>query len=372
MGWTAKRFGTDGGHGGYYSHERPTVETVGKKYQWLARSKLLCRLTDNYWLAEDFHDSGPKHYGYATDIGFERDVDPCLYDHPTHSDGGGFGAHRGLAAPLPVIDDRDNDERLAWPREFSFETGNVDDPFIVDNSGGRWCRLSWFVSVNRSAERHRTRALHGLLQREFRFTHAVLCEPAHAASLQRDLRARGHIDVRDWDPIEYTDGPFLYEYWRGTWPSCRWRAVTDWREGAAFRVAFPVEEYRWESHLDRSMPEGARGQVLAPWIMDEERLRLSPHCPDLIESAAGETIGWRGQERNNSGFVVHQDWFFDFLRRANLACVWITVGEREAWDEDGDDGATVVRRFNSIIRLVDRRAITERWYEDTDWRVRSS
>src|SRR5258708_3532144 len=83
--------------------------------------------------------------------------------------------------------DRDNDERLAWPREFSFETGNVDDPFIVDNSGGRWCRLSWFVSVNRSAERHRTRALHGLLQREFRFTHAVLCEPAHAASLQRDL-----------------------------------------------------------------------------------------------------------------------------------------------------------------------------------------
>ena len=120
------------------------------------------------------------------------------------------------------------------------------------------------------------------------------------------------------------------------------------------------------------MPEGARGQVLAPWIMDEERLRLSPHCPDLIESAAGETIGWRGQERNNSGFVVHQDWFFDFLRRANLACVWITVGEREAWDEDGDDGATVVRRFNSIIRLVARRAITERWYEDTDWRVRSS
>ena len=96
----------------------------------------------------------------------------------------------------------------------------------------------------------------------------------------------------------------------------------------SIRVAYPVEEYRWESHLDRSMPEGARGQVLAPWIMDEERLRLSPHCPDLIESAAGETIGWRGQERNNSGFVVHQDWFFDFLRRANLACVLITVGDR--------------------------------------------
>jgi hypothetical protein len=103
--------------------------------------------------------------------------------------------------------------------------------------------------------------------------------------------------------------------------------------GATFRVAFPVERYLWESHLDRSMPEGARGQILAPWIMDDERLRLSPHCPNLIESAAGETIGWCGQERNNSGLVVSQDWFSDFLRRANLECVWITVGERQAWDE---------------------------------------
>jgi hypothetical protein len=228
MGWTAKRFGKDRGHHGYYSYERPTVERVGKKYQWLARSKLLCRLSDNYWLAEDFEDTGPKRYRYATDIGFERDVDPCLYDHPAHTNGGGFGAHRGLAASLPVIDDRDGDERLAWPREFSFEAGNVDDPFIVDNTGGRWCRLSWFVRADRSSERHRPGTLHDLLQRESRFTLAVLCEAARAGSLQRDLRATGHIDVTDWDPIEYTDGPFLYEYWRGTWPSRQWRAVTKW------------------------------------------------------------------------------------------------------------------------------------------------
>ena len=199
---------------------------------------------------------------------------------------------------------------------------------------------------------------------------AVLCGSAHAASLQRDLRVIGHIDLADWDPIEYTDGPFLYEYWRGTWPSHRWRAVTNRLADAAFRVAFPIETYWWESHLDRSMPEGARGQILAPWIMGEERLRLSPHCPNLIENAAGETIGWCGQKHHNSGFVVHQDWFFDFLRRANLACVWITVGEREAWGEDSDDVATVCRRFNSIIRLEDGRAIAERWYEDTDSRLR--
>ena len=115
------------------------------------------------------------------------------------------------------------------------------------------------------------------------------------------------------------------------------------------------------------MPEGARGQILALWLMGEERLRLSPHCPNFIESAAGEMIGWCGQERNNSGFVVRQDWFFDFLRRANLACLWIIVGEREAWGEDNDHGAWVVSRLiKSIIRLEDGRKIAERWHEDTD------
>jgi hypothetical protein len=370
MGWTEARFGQDHGDGDSDYSEQPTIERVGKKYQWLARSKLLCRLADNFWIVDNFDDSRPKAYRYITDIDFERDIDPTLYAHPSHQDDQAFGRDLGLLAPPPMIAAQDNEARFAWPLAFDFESMPVDNPFFVDRTGEGWARLSWYVSGERHGEEPKNYSTHNLLQREFRFTHAVLCEPAEAPRLQTALHAASHIDVPDWDPIEYTDGPFLYEFWRGNWRSQQWRAVTHRIGRAAARVAFPVEECRWESHLDRTLPDGGRGRLLAPWIMGSERLRLSAVRQNCIEDANGQVVAWNSSWPDNIGLVVRRSWLEVFLRRANLACVWLTVGEREAWADDEDRGALVYRRFNSVVRQDNSGLVATRWYEDTDARPR--
>jgi len=84
-GWTRKRFKNDNSHMGRYSRDRPSIERISKKYQWLALAELLSRLADNYWMEGEYR-SLPKPYGSPLDIGFERDIDPTIIeDKPNHS-----------------------------------------------------------------------------------------------------------------------------------------------------------------------------------------------------------------------------------------------------------------------------------------------
>jgi hypothetical protein len=47
FGWNSQRFPSDHGHSGM-SSERPQMERIGKKYQWLALSELLARLSTTF------------------------------------------------------------------------------------------------------------------------------------------------------------------------------------------------------------------------------------------------------------------------------------------------------------------------------------
>ncbi len=244
LGWTFARFGKDIGRENYGS-DRPSVESIGKEYQWLARSELLCRLADSVWLFADFDDCGPRRYRYATDVSFVRDVDPSLYAHPKHSQGKSFGTERRLALIPGSIAAREGSARMEWPFEGDPGAAASESTVVTDNEGARWLRLDWYASVDRRNEPRRANGGHDLLQQEFYFIRTVLCPPTQVAELQASLRAEGHIDIHRWAPPEHTDGPFLYENWRGIWPIDRWCSRT--ANKRSYRVAFPVEDYRWES-----------------------------------------------------------------------------------------------------------------------------
>src|SRR4029077_16118748 len=69
FGWTKKRFAHEFVHHRDYSRERPLIERVGKKYQWLALDELLCGLSDNYWMGGLF-GGGTRRYDTPLDVGF--------------------------------------------------------------------------------------------------------------------------------------------------------------------------------------------------------------------------------------------------------------------------------------------------------------
>ncbi|MCW0054097.1 hypothetical protein OIV36_32025, partial [Burkholderia pseudomallei] len=78
LGWTKRRFPDDTASHGDYSRDRPVVERIGKKYQWIALGELLCRLSDNYWIKGNFGDDA-KCYDNPLDLGFLRDIDPTVF-----------------------------------------------------------------------------------------------------------------------------------------------------------------------------------------------------------------------------------------------------------------------------------------------------
>ena len=172
------------------------------------------------------------------------------------------------------------------------------------------------------------------------------------------------MEILDWNPIEYTDGPYLYELrHRPTWPSVKWRDVRPYSSSSTLKVAFPVEEYIWESHLDGSLPEGARATVLARWLMEECDLHLDPLTHHRTLDSSGRHVAWSNCSKwGDSGIVVRQEWFDDFLRESDLECVWMVVGEREAWNDGDQTGAAAYRRFNRL-----RVYSNGEWFPEVCW-----
>lgn len=363
FGWSAKRFGED--IGDRRGHERPRVERIGKKYQWLAASELLARLVNNYWMIGKYDDGGPFRYTIATDVDFERDVEPTLFDSAKHA-GTTAGHERGLLLLPPSIPPLDGAARLQWPFAGNV-AGDAHNLITATDAGGQSClRLSWHISNERRTELHRRITGHHMAQREFVYIRAVFCEAGEGKGIVESLKAApGHIDLMDWKPPEYTDGPYVYEAnRRATWPPIRWRVMGRWGKDSQ-RVSWPVEECLWESHLDKSLPDGARFIVPAPWLMEAGELCLEPLSPHLIKGADGTVVGWSARKAGDqSGLLMRADWIEKFLAAQDLDCIWIVVGEREAWADGDQAGARAYRRFNSLTLLSGGKRKVVSWNED--------
>jgi hypothetical protein len=220
FGWKKELFQHDSGALFEYKTDRAVVERIGKKYQWLALSELLCRLSDNYWIAGT-HGDGTRKYDNPTDISFSRDIDPTVL--PKEDEASKESRMRDLQINSPVItiSQTPEDELTKWP--FAVDLSANFDRLIrrVDDSGA-----GWFVLYDhRSAtNRYETRiGMHGLRQQEFRFVlTAVTTRPNRDRFISYIQRSR-NIDVMHWHPPELTDGPYLREAsWRTTWPQMKW------------------------------------------------------------------------------------------------------------------------------------------------------
>lgn len=363
LGWTKDLFGKDLHRASDYSRDRPRLERIGKKYQWLARSELLARLLDNYWLSGRYDDIPPTQYAALTDIDFERDIDPTLFPVPPSSAGDDWGDQNGL---MPATRDvaliEAADERLAWP--FSDETAELAEARIrAAHSDGRpWLRLHWHSWVDRHFTDGGRRSGHDLAQREFYFINGALCPVGEGAKLVEALKQRGTVEIRDWSAREMTDAAYVYELGKTELTICeRWRAF--YRGDVDVRTCLSAIDYRWESHLDSALPEGENCTSLAGWMMDAEGLALDPHSPRVTRAADGAIVAWSSERgRGNTGLCVDAHWFEAVLARHGLECILVITGEREAWNRGDSMGARAHRRFNVLADLHGKRLA--HWNED--------
>lgn len=361
FGWTKKRFATDSSL--YSGRERPVVERIGKKYQWLALDELLARLADNYWLGCRYSDS-PQRYDSPIDVGFLRDIDPTVIapmesvdSDVTVQDSWIFGPR--IAPPIS------SEERVRdWP--FLEDPGLVLPRVFhrVDGEGRRWAAMYDHQSVECRYEKADA-SVHGMRLQEFRFIFTVFVHQKDVTRFVQHLVDKKGIDAMEWDPLDLTDGPYLFETpWRTTWPQNQWQNDL-WQIPEDISVAFPVCNYLWESHLDASLREGARQFLPSPWFA--RQLSLLPNRPDastyqdrtgnvMFISARREPLG--------SAVLVDDKMLRAFLKQHDTECVWLFVAERNAWPSGNNDNATW-RRTEGVSWVANATPQVVTWIKDT-------
>ena len=112
IGWRKELFPNNSSRRSDYSRDRPRIERIGKKYQWMALDDLLCRLADNFWIGSNY-GTPAKRYDNPLDIGFERDIDPTILA-PVAGSNVTLAANLGwISEPVIVIADAAENELSA-------------------------------------------------------------------------------------------------------------------------------------------------------------------------------------------------------------------------------------------------------------------
>lgn len=329
LGWTKKLFLSEPREPDYL-RERGNIQSISIKYQWIALNNLLCRLADNYWLGGSGADQ-TKRYQNALDIPFLRDVEPTILKLSQANGDDSLVPEPWKLGPRITIHPVNDESLLSWP--FKADPAKTFPSAIdrEDTADRRWLVLYDHRSDTLKGD-PRQSAWTAQRQNEFQLVFSVIVLKSHRTKLVAQLSSKRQIDVMTWRPIEEIDGPLLLEApWRSTWPQETWHPRG--RHPEEISIAPTVYQFRWESHLDKSLPEGASAYLPAPWLA--KKLQLVPNPDDLscYVDAHGTCRFVSLQSKKNECWAAFIDkgLFYEFLRNHNLECVWICVSERNAF-----------------------------------------
>lgn len=360
LGWTKDLFPEDRSRRHDYSRDRPLVERIGKKYQWLALDELLCSLADNKWMSERaLH--GSRQYAGPLDVGFHRDIDPTILlaseEAPSPED----------SIPRSEITMRQTSEQELgkWPFEEDPALGMASLVSRTDAKGRAWIVLHEHRSVS---ERYKDKSSreHGLRKQEWRFLLPVIVKREDEQRLIKYIRMEKEVRVDNWSTRNATDDGYLLEApWRSTWDQEQWSTM-DFHNIGEVEIAYPCFRYHWESHLDASLNDGAHALIPAPWLA--KRLGLTPHQSNsnIYADSSGRTLFVSGQSPDDGSHAfIDQGLFDSFLEEDGLSCVWIFVTERGAWPGGGNSHASW-RRSEGVVWFSKRAPQLQHWKRDVD------
>jgi hypothetical protein len=357
-GWNDKLFPHD--HGDYSGRERPTVERIGKKYQWLALFELLARLTDNVWAIEYWAERAIV-YDHPADW-LVRDIEPSLLTDPKPP----FNKNRWWQAISLQLEPIQDTFLPTWP--FQEEPPNIPDWMnVVAPDGTPWLLLYVFFSV-REDRAEKNISLLAFKRDIFVRVSTILVEVHAVGAAISKLKNCRLADPNGHEAIDWTDSPFLCEYpWRNTWRA----DCSPYEDGsisnfAGIRYMRPVARHLWESPLDSSLQNGASVCIPHPWI--GAKLGLRPHV-DYVGKFVAETdrqtifIDPTVGMSDASAAFVNKERFFKLLKDEGLECLWIVAGERNAWPS-GHHRDYACRSFASIYRWTEQGWRGEQWHKD--------
>ncbi|MDO6514039.1 NACHT domain-containing NTPase [Neptuniibacter sp. 2_MG-2023] len=361
-GWNSKRFTYDRSTDLSYSRDRPSVERIGKKYQWMALNELLCRLADNYWMSEEYDSELPQPYCSPLDIGFVRDIDPTiLQERANHSN---IQPHSNSWAFNPVIsiDQVEEMDLPSWP----FKSDPADQikalPVRRDPDGTEWLVIYEHQSITHKYE-DEFKGEHSLKLQEFRFVSTLMVSSKDIVKIVKSFKEKESIHFSDWSPQDITDAAFLNEApWRHTWPKEKWLKDLHYApEGC--RLAHLATNYVWESHLDAALPEGYSSHLPTAWLANELGLTSNKNQSGVWINESNEIVfkEFKGEDGGSICLLRIDD--AELLSKDEYTFISIMIAERNAWPGGSNSNASW-RRSEGICWKSGRGVESSTWFSD--------
>ena len=361
LGWTAEQFPDDQTGAGYVPRQND-LERIGKKYQRIALDELQARLADNFWTFQDDSEI-PTIYRYS-DHDFRRNIEPTILPTTSRHGESCRNEMNWVTQPkvsLPKVDDSD---LVKWPFQEDPTASLKSKIFRTDQNRKKWLVLYEFsLDTQKHDDPHLGE--HGTRYEEFRFIYCVLARLGESTELVKHLRREKSLDVSSFRPREFADGPYLLEaHWRDTWQSQKFSKRV-WDMPDDLEIAIPVADYHWESHLDKTLPEGFSRHLPHKWFSDELGLKIADRNANSWMNSNDDPVLFSVSEsEGRSTVVIDEETFVDYASQFNMEPVWIMIAERSAWPSGGNDSFRG-RRAEAVAWYDNNKLIKRGWKHDT-------
>lgn len=362
LGWTKELFPRDG-HGGGYSRHENDLERIGKKYQRIALDELQARLADNYWTIEGWPER-PRHYKYSHNES-RRNIEPTVLPTETRYHPGMRLDVGWMSEPKITLPEVGEADLKQWPFTEDPTKAMTEKLVRVDENGKRWLVLYEFNLAEENYSKPVSRG-HGKRYDEFRFFYCVFLKKGNASEFTSYLEREGHLDVHDFQPRGFTNGPYLGEsYWRDTWQGKKFDKHI-WKAPAGCEFAIPISNYHWESNLDKTLPDGFSNYMPQKWFADELALNRSPMGPQYFEDVDGNlVIQSQRPHEHQTAVVIDEAALVRYAAEHDVEPVWIMIAERNTWPK-GVNGESSYRRSEGAVWLDGAGWEQVGWNNDTN------
>ena len=361
IGWTCELFPYDTSAGDDRIRGA-RIERIGKKYQWIAYFELLARLTDNFWLAEEWGENQAKAYDTPpSDLEFTREIEPTI---PTALVLDQLAKASPISPSLPRLEITEIEPN--GMKEWVFESGLPEERLKLslcnDLEDNNWLTLYRYSSTKLRYPDKKGLSGAPFRQDDFYFLLMIAVEKSQRQNLI-DGTSSSSTDFHDWLRHDHTDGPYLYELGqRSTWPDIEWDTTGGFRSPDFDYVSFS-HGFHWESHLDGSLPDGFSLRVPNPWLLKALDVKADAYRPGLFRDEKGDAIVVSIAEDGHSYCLVRRDRLLPLLDERGLALLWAGIGERTGWpDSNKNEGPR--RRWNGLLWPIGNGYRKKIWCED--------
>jgi hypothetical protein len=234
-----------------------------------------------------------------------------------------------------------------------------------DSDGARWRVLYEFNCERQRYANPSPGPGHGARYEEFRFIYCVFVKNGDAEKFISELDECRSLDVSDFNPREVIDGPFLLEaFWRDTWASEKFSEVTR-GSSESYRYSNPVARYYWESHMDKTLPDGFGVYVPQRWLAEDLGIRLESNgVRGWIDNDGHELIKALKPVEDKSAVLIREGALLDYCKREGVTPIWLLIAERNAWPS-GNNDQSCWRRSEGAWWETAKRWDSISWNNDT-------